>query len=175
MLTHLITPPLDDCAPESMEFIKTDAREKIRAAAVTVCKLMEMGEQYSVEPEDKAIARKIFEDGRVPTPAEMQTPGIVLHLEALLEDYDRFVVADATRLRRYVTGRLLEESGPEKDPKQALRALEMLGKITEVQLFTERTEVTIKQQTTSELEDQLKNALSMINAKTVEGEVVQRS
>lgn len=173
---EVLVPPLDAFAPEPMKI--TDTREKIHAAAMTACALLAMGddeiEQSEIE-DGRDLARIIFRDGREPTTAELQRPAVVLHLEALLSEYDYELLGEAKTLRTYVTNRLLEESSPDKDPKYALRALENLGKITEVGLFTERVEVTVKQQTTEELEDKLKQALDIINAKTVEGEVVGRS
>jgi len=170
-----LIPPLETHAPESMKIV--DTREKIHAAAMTACALLALGddeiEQSEIE-DGRDLARVIFGAGREPTEEELKRPAVVLHLEALLSEYDHAIIQDATQVRQYVTNRLLEESSPDKDPKQSLRALQMLGNITEVGLFTERTEITIKQQTTEELEDKLKQALEIINAKTVEGEVVGR-
>lgn len=172
---EILIPPLDEYAPESMNI--TGTREKIHAAAMTACAMLALGDDEIDEVEIKDgrdLARIIFRDGRDPTPTELQRPAVVLHLEALLSEYDYEVLRDATQIRQYVTNRLLEESSPDKDPKQTLKALQMLGNITEVGLFTERHEITVKQQTTEELEDKLKQALEIINARTVEGEVVSR-
>ena len=170
---EVLIPPLETHAPDSMKI--EDTREKIHAAAMTACTLMALGDdEIPVEEieDGRDLARKIFQDGREPTEEELKRPAVVLHLEALLTEYDHEIIKDATSVRRYVTHRLLEESTPDKDPKYALRALENLGKITEVGLFTERVEVTIKQQSTEELEDKLMQALAILDAKTVEGEVV---
>ncbi len=153
-------------------------REKIHAAAMTACALMALGDdEIPVEEiqDGRDLARKIFQDGREPTEEELKRPAVVLHLEALLTEYDHEIIQDATQVRRYVTNRLIEESSPDKDPKQTLRALQMLGNITEVGLFTERVEVTVKQQSTEELEDKLLKALAILDAKTVQGEVVSRT
>lgn len=169
-----LIPPLETTPPESMKIV--DTREKIHAAAMTACALLALGDDEIPEEEvadGRDLARIIFRDGREPTEEELKRPAVVLHLEALLGEYDYEILRDATQVRQYVTNRLLEESGPDKDPKQSLRALQMLGNITEVGLFTERVEVTVKQQTTEELEDKLKQALDIINARTVEGEVVR--
>lgn len=170
-----LVPPLDQHAPESMTIF--DTREKIHAAAMTACAVMAIGDDEIDEAEIKDgrdLARSIFQQGREPTEAELKRPAVVLHLEALLTEYDYEIIQDATQVRRYVTNRLIEESSPDKDPKYTLRALENLGKITEVGLFTERVEVTVKQQSTEELEDKLKKALEILDAKTVEGEVVRK-
>ena len=172
---EILIPPLEDTPPLPMRI--TDTREKIHAAAMTACTLMALGDdEIPVEEieDGRDLARKIFQDGREPTEEELKRPAVVLHLEALLTEYDHEIIKDATSVRRYVTHRLLEESTPDKDPKYALRALENLGKITEVGLFTERIEVTVKQQSTEELEDKLKKALEILDAKTVEGVVIHK-
>lgn len=172
---EILIPPLESTPPDSMRI--TDTREKIHAAAMTACALLALGDDDIPEEEvadGRDLARIIFRDGREPTEEELKRPAVVLHLEALLSEYDHEIIKDATQVRQYVTNRLLEESAPDKDPKQSLRALQMLGNITEVGLFTERVEVTVKQQSTEELEDKLKQALDIINARTVDGEVVSR-
>lgn len=171
---EVLIPPLDQHAPDSIKL--ADTREKIHAAAMTACALLALGDDEIDEAEIKDgrdLARVIFQEGREPTDTELKRPAVVLHLEALLSEYDHEIIQDATQVRRYVTNRLIEESSPDKDPKYTLRALENLGKITEVGLFTERVEVTVKQQTTEELEDKLKKALEILDAKTVDGEVVK--
>jgi hypothetical protein len=172
----VLIPPLEDTPPIPMKI--TDTREKIHAAAMTACALMALGDDEIPVDEvldGRDLARKIFHAGREPTEEELKRPAVVLHLEALLTQYDHEIIRDATQVRKYVTHRLLEESHPDKDPKQALRALQLLGNITEVGLFTERVEVTVKQQSTEELEDKLKKALEILDAKTIDGEVVNVS
>ena len=172
---EVLIPPLDAFAPETMKL--TDTREKIHAAAMTACALLAVGDDIPEEEvaDGRDLARVIFQQGREPTEEELKRPAVVLHLEALLSEYDYDLLQEAQTIRRYVTNRLIEESSPDKDPKYTLRALESLGKITEVSLFTERVEVTVKQQSTEELEDKLKKALEILDAKTVDGEVVSRS
>ena len=172
---EILIPPLEDTPPLPMRI--DDTRAKIHAAAMTACTLMALGDdEIPIEEieDGRDLARKIFQDGREPTEEELKRPAVVLHLEALLTEYDHEIIKDATTVRRYVTHRLIEESHPEKDPKQALRALQLLGNITEVGLFTERVEVTVKQQSTEELEDKLKKALEILDAKTVEGVVIHK-
>ena len=172
---EVLIPPLDAFAPETMKL--TDTREKIHAAAMTACALLAVGDDIPEEEvaDGRDLARVIFQQGREPTEEELKRPAVVLHLEALLSEYDYDLLQEAQTIRRYVTNRLIEESSPDKDPKYTLRALESLGKITEVSLFTERVEVTVKQQSTEELEDKLKKALEILDAKTVDGEVVSRT
>jgi hypothetical protein len=71
------------------------------------------------------------------------------------------VVNDAKRLRNYVTNKLVIES-ENMDARIRMRALELLGKISDVGLFTERTEITVNNRSTVELEDSLREKLRRI-------------
>lgn len=70
----------------------------------------------------------------------VQTPQAVRHLVGMLTAYDWEFVEQAKELRGYAVSKILEETG-HPDAKIRLRALELLGKVTEVGLFTERIEV----------------------------------
>ena len=48
------------------------------------------------------------------------------------------------------------------DPRVRIRALELLGKISDVGLFTDKTEVTITHKTTDELRESLRAKLSRL-------------
>jgi hypothetical protein len=68
------------------------------------------------------------------------------------------VVKDSRRLRHYVTNKLiLEAENP--DPRIRMQALGLLGKISDVGLFTERTEITVNNRSTVELENSLREKL----------------
>jgi hypothetical protein len=57
-----------------------------------------------------------------------------------------------------VTNKLIQET-ENPDPRIRLRALELLGKITDVGLFTERSEVTVTHQTSDDLRAKLREKL----------------
>jgi hypothetical protein len=89
----------------------------------------------------------------------MEMPGVVRHLDLMLTEYDYSLIEDADRIRNYVVNRLLEES---RDPKNAMKALELLGKLSNVNAFTERREVTVTHQSTEDLEQKLKDSLAIL-------------
>jgi hypothetical protein len=60
-----------------------------------------------------------------------------------------------------VTNKLIEET-ENPDPRVRIRALELLGKISDVGLFTEKTEVTITHRTTDELRESLRSKLAKL-------------
>jgi hypothetical protein len=62
------------------------------------------------------------------------------------------------QIRLLVTNKLIIDSDS-PDDRTRLRALEMLGKITDVGLFTEKSEVTINHRSTADLVDSIRNKL----------------
>jgi len=74
------------------------------------------------------------------------------------------VAKNAVEIRMLVTNRLLEESR-NPDPRVRIRALELLGKISDVGLFTDRSEVLVTHQSTDELRAKLKEKLQRLAAR----------
>jgi hypothetical protein len=60
-----------------------------------------------------------------------------------------------------VTNKLILES-ENPDPRVRMRAIELLGKISDVGLFTEKSEVTITHQTTDDLKEKLRGKLARL-------------
>lgn len=120
---------------------------------------------------DKVGGHKIFPRGYAPAPvvvpkaridvATNMPVGAALKLTALLNEYDRQVVKDVFQLRTYITNRLLEISncGSTKDE---LRALELLGKISDVGLFVEKSEITVTATTPAQIEHAIKEKINRL-------------
>jgi hypothetical protein len=133
-------------------------REDLHARVKTTAALLQHGLEASLDDEEEQTATKQFNRVIQQLPIQANTlnrPGIVLKLAAMMGEYDYEVVRDAAQMRQYVTNRLLEESDPKMPATQRLRALQLLGTITEVGLFTERTEVTVKTMPIESLEAKL--------------------
>jgi hypothetical protein len=90
-----------------------------------------------------------------------QTPAAVLLTRQILEDYGHRVVEEAQAIRHLVTNKLVQETANPK-PEIRLRALELLGKIGDVGLFTERREVTITHQSADDVKDRLRARLARL-------------
>lgn len=158
-----LIPPMERMSIDDydMRQPKLNDREDVFASAKTARLMNELGANIAVTEDDEHHAQELFTSARTPTKYERQLPGVMLKLEALLTQYDHMIIDDAQRLRTYVTNRLLEET-EDDDPKIRLRAYELLGKITDVGLFTERKEVTVKHQTDDELKNVLKAKLDKL-------------
>ena len=62
------------------------------------------------------------------------------------------------QLRRFVTNKLIEDAD-HPDARHRLKALELLGKVSDVGLFSEKTEVVVKNAAPEDLENQIKSKL----------------
>jgi hypothetical protein len=120
--------------------------------------------------EDKVRARSAFHNSVSTAEATnivtaqtnaVTTTASVMHLKSILSEYDQVVVNSAVQIRTYVTNKLIEET-THPDPKIRIRALELLGKVGDVGLFIERSEVTVKHKTTLELEASIKGRISKL-------------
>lgn len=149
-----------------------DLRERAEAACRSIELLQDHGLEVPAETsEDKEIAAALTSAYAVNPQATSQkannvntsamTPASLQNVRAYLDEYGRAVVNHAIELRHTVTNRLIEES-QNPDPRIRIRALELMGKISDVGLFTDRTEVTITHQTTDELRLKLRAKLQRL-------------
>lgn len=89
---------------------------------------------------------------------KVTTPEAVKHLVGMLTAYDWHFVEQAKEIRGYAVAQLVEET-KHPDAKIRLRALELLGKVTEIALFTDRVEVKKTDLSDSELDSRIKEKL----------------
>ena len=90
---------------------------------------------------------------------KLDTPPAVRHLVGMLTAYDWEFVQQAQQLRGYAVAKILEEC---ENPTASIRlkALQLLGKVTEVGLFTEKIEVKKTDLTEAEIDAKLKEKLA---------------
>ncbi len=89
------------------------------------------------------------------------TPASVRLTSNIIDEFNHSVVESAKQLRNLVTNKLIIES-ENPDPRVRMRALELLGKISDVGLFTEKSEVTITHQTTDDIKEKLRGKLAKL-------------
>ena len=94
-------------------------------------------------------------------PPALYQGNVALKLSALLREYDHRVILDATQARTYIMNRLLEISSC-GDTKAELRAIELMGKMSDIGAFTEKSEVTITHRSAGDLKEVLKEKLAKL-------------
>lgn len=140
-------------------------REKAEAA----CKTAELlGIDVTPTEEDLSVAEQAVYDlaeneekanKKLTTKASpVKKPATYYAVNDILKEFSVKVVENATQIRLLVTNNLILETANE-DPKIRIRALELLGKITDVGLFTEKSEVTINQRSNKELVESLRSKI----------------
>ena len=89
------------------------------------------------------------------------TPATLRQTDAVLRDCGHVVAKHAGEIRHTVVNKLiLETENP--DGRLRIRALELLGKMTDVGLFTDRKEITVTHQNTEELREKLRAKLEIM-------------
>jgi DNA-binding response OmpR family regulator len=155
----LVTPELDVPVPFSLTAEEArDLHARAQAAFNTVEFLTANGMQLpTVTSADKKEAREQFFE--TPTASREISSAAAIILKGMLDEYDVEVVRNAAQVRNYVKMRLLMLTGSDKESTQ-LKALEMLGKMSDVGAFTERLEINVTHRTTEELQAELASKLS---------------
>ena len=158
-MTISITPDFDHPVPKSFKDENADTlRENARVVSNTASLLVELGMPFEMTKEDEEAAQKLFQqfdkkkgeekDGH--NPPALYDGSVSIKLAALLNEYDKQVITDAVQVRTFITNRLLELSAC-GDAKSELRALELLGKMSDIGAFTEKSEITINYNSSDDL------------------------
>jgi len=163
-------------------------KENLRVAASTANLMAELGMPFEMTEEDQEEARKLFTSVDVTkkknsppssyNPPQMYKGEVAVKLGALLDSYDGQILNDVVQARNYITNRLIEISQC-GDVKYELRAIELLGKLSDVGAFTEKSEITVTHKTSDDLReaiaDKIQRLLNMevvdVEAKTIEEEL----
>ena len=143
---------------------------RVAAAMAALVDTDNLPDPNEISDEDKDKARDVFSGNALASDADLSSPGMVVYLQSLLAEYDKVVIKSSQQIRTYVTNKLIMESS-NADPRIRLKSLEMLGKISDVGLFTDKTEITMRHRPTEELEQMLRERLT----KVLEAEVVDNS
>ena len=189
MFEHLISIQDADYAPsvlpDDAPFIpdkKAGAADIVDGKTETADWLKKLGfdDDATITAAQQKSAQEAFAAMTIPLDAATQqtaltkvtVPKAVQHLVGMLTAYDWAFVDQAKELRGYCIAQLLEES-KHPDAKIRLRAIELLGKVTEVALFTDRIEVKKAELSDTDLEKEIKSRMDkyMDLMQVVEGKV----
>ena len=147
-----------------------DVSDHARVMGNTALLLQELGDDKTIDlsPQENLQAIEMFKRlGKKPESKAQETqaketvrmPAVALALGRYLSEYEKQVIQDKVQVRTVVMNRLMEISQDE-DSKTALKALELLGKASD--LFTERSEITITHQSSDELKSALREKIRLL-------------
>ena len=174
MLDHLISTDLDPVIFQEMPdafvpMAKAAPAQTIDAKVATADWLKDLGldddkVQTEAETQTARAAFATLTTGSTPASIQsaltnIQTPKAVQHLVGMLTAYDWEFVNQAKELRGYAVAKILEDcENPNANIR--LKALGLLGKVTEVGLFTDKVEVKQTVMTDAEVEQRIKDKLN---------------
>jgi hypothetical protein len=171
MFDHLVQFNPEPTPPGPMTSLEKAEPDALLAAKVATTGWLD---DIGVPPDDeviadleKADARKAFGTLTTNTTtleqkaaiAQLKTPEAVRHLTGMLSAYDWEFIEQAKELRGYTVAKLVEET-TNANPNIRLKALALLGKVTEVGLFTEKIEIKKEELSDGELDQRIKDKLS---------------
>lgn len=144
-------------------------QDTIAVAANTADLLKELGAPMEVEKDDiDKVVDLLKASNRHKAKYELSHPGSAGAASLFLKSYANKVAADAAEIRSAITAKLMEIANC-GDPRYELKALELLGKHSDIGIFTERSEITITHKTSSDLEEAIKERVKrLLNATVVD-------
>lgn len=171
MLEHLVQFSPDDTGLEDFVTITAvDTANLLSAQIATAQWLEELGAipDTTINVENQAhLARDAFkmvvsdqdtEEQKIKL-LQLKTPAAVRHITGMLTAYDWEFVQMAKELRGYTVAKLFEET-QSTNANIRLKALGLLGKVTEIGLFTDKIEIKKIDLTDEEIDKKLKDKLA---------------
>lgn len=131
-----------------------------------------------IEEAQQAAARNAFAAVTSGAPdakkalTQITVPAAVRQTVAMLTAYDWEFVQQAKEIRGKAVHQLVEEM-EHPDARIRLKAIELIGKVTEIGLFTERVSVKKEELADHELDDRIREKLKQLS-QTVEAEAKER-
>lgn len=159
--------PVEPTAEHPIPFDLTDEQPKTHSDAVsvavnTVDLISQLGGSIDFDNEDLHKAKSLITgEGKSKTPKRVASSAEAAAAHALIKKFDFNAFSDALQARNFITNKLinLADCG---DPKLELKALELLGKHSDIGLFTERSEITVHHTTSSALENSIKERIKRL-------------
>lgn len=191
MFEHLVSVDDADFTPNihaaTQDFVP-DAKASVKDVIDGKLKTQEWLESLGVKDDDQvvdeaqkkaaqnafaAITQPLSSEAQKSALATVAVPAAVKHLVGMLTAYDWAFVEQAKEIRGYCISQLVEET-KHPDAKIRLRAVELLGKVTEIALFTERVEVKKAELSDAELQAEIDKRLGKYEGlmKTIDGETL---
>jgi hypothetical protein len=158
---------LETTTEHPVPFDLTDEQPKTHADSVaiavnTVDLIEKLGPSIDFNNEDLHKAASFIAGTNKPnSPKTLSKSAEAAAAHRLIKEFDFQAFADALQARNFITNKLIKlaDNG---DPKIELKALELLGKHSDIGLFTERSEITVHHTTSASLENSIKERVKRL-------------
>lgn len=167
--------PLPASATEAMP--ELSPQEELEMRANTVKMLSDLtGKPIIPTESDKDAAREaahamLTDPKNTPILSQYSNPTLA-YLAGMVAQHDTYIVQELADLKKYVVNQLVAET-TDGNAKIRLAALRSLGEVDGVDAFKKRSEVTHKQQTLEEVEQELLEKLAKLEKRTVDVQAVE--
>ena len=140
----------------------TDFLEELDAAANTAVLQHDMGVPLELSREDADKQTRLIDQAiKHRKTTALTDPNTAFAAASFLRTYGAALALDVASVRAAITNKLMELANC-GDPKYELKALELLGKHSDIGLFTERSEITINYKTPQDLEAAIKERVKRL-------------
>ena len=167
-----IEPTKEHSVPYDTTAQKTETLlDEIAVAGNTAELLVDLGAPLDVSEKDAAKEKELLNAvASAKKPANLKTPSTAFAAAAFLRTYGQQLAMDAASARAAITNKLMEIANC-GDARYELKALELLGKHSDIGIFTERSEITVNYKDPDDLEKAIKDRVKRLLNATVVNEV----
>lgn len=143
--------------------------DQVSVLANTAELQVELGAPLEVTEEDVEREKQLLEAAiRSKKIESFQTPTTAFAAAGFLRTYGAQLALDVAQARSAITHKLMEIANC-GDPKFELKALELLGKHSDIGLFTSRSEITVNYKNPEDLENAIKERVKrLLNADIID-------
>ena len=166
----LIEPTKDHPVPYDLAEEKPATLLDEMAVAGNTAELQEsLGADFDVTEGDTQREKELLDAvANAKKPSNLTNQSTAFAAATFLRTYGQQLAMDAAEARAAITNKLMElaDCG---DPRYELKALELLGKHSDIGIFTERSEITVNYSSPEDLEKAIKDRVkTLLNATVVD-------
>ena len=145
-------------------------KEDLEVTANTVTALEQLGAPPEIDADDAAKTAELLKAAiKKQDSKALAQPMVAFGAKEFVRTYSARLAVEVSDIRTALTNKLLELANC-GDPRFELKALELLGKHSDIALFTERSEVTVNYKNSNDLESAIKDRIKrLMNAEKVSG------
>jgi hypothetical protein len=137
-------------------------KDGIAIAANTADLIDQLGPGIDYNDNDLHKAADLINGTNKPnTPKHVPSAAEAKAASVLVKQFDFQAFADIQQARTFITNKLVKMTDC-GDPKIEIKALELLGKHSDIGLFTERSEITVHHSTSKGLEESIKERIKRL-------------
>lgn len=159
--------PVEPTSEHKLPFDLSDEQPKTHADAISVAAntadlIEQLGGSIDFNHEDLNKAAELIKGTKKPNvPRHVAVSGEAKSASLLIKKFDFQAFSDAQQARNFITNKLISiaDCG---DTKLELKALELLGKHSDIGLFSERSEITVHHTSSSSLENSIKERIKRL-------------